>query len=694
MTKFLHITLLALILFSLKTQAQLTKLTSSINIKNGVALGSIGVMADNDGVLWRTDGTAAGTYSYSSTKVRVDTSVPVAIFNGKIYFAGISLDGKELWVTNGTDAGTQLIKDINPGVSSSSPTDLFVFNNTIYFFANTNTSGIEPWKSDGTGTGTVQIKDINPGAGNSFDNSFTSFFSNNGILYFNANDGTNGTELWKTDGSSAGTVMIKNINTGSASSDAANFTALGTNVIFSATDAAHGTELWKTDGTTSGTVLIQDIVSGANSSSPQEFVLFQNKIFFLTLSILPLPQETLYSTDGTSVTLIKSFGTGDLALLFNSVIINNKLFFSASSGVKGLELWSSDGTTAGTKLFDDIYPGAGNSSAPIILPDYFTNETGGNSHTNLFNGKIFFIANDGTHGEELWITDGTLAGTNIVKDINPGIDSALSERNISSPWFYTTTDFYFSANDGTHGEELYKTDGTSGGTSLVEDLNPGSAGSDPFMFMFVNSHIYLTADDGDGFTNLFIIDANLTLPVSLLSFTASLNNNVVDLNWATSTEINTKTYTIQRSYNGIQFQNVGNVNAAGNSSKKIDYHFADANALQTSANKIFYRLQITDNDGKITYSNIALINILSDGNLLVIYPNPVKDQLFFITHKAVNAATMRISNVNGKVVYVQQFENIQTDAKNKINVAALGKGVYYLEFISGNNKQTVRFIKY
>ena len=55
---------------------------------------------------------------------------------------------------------------------------------------------------------------------------------------------------------------------------------------------------------------------------------------------------------------------------------------------------------------------------------------------------------------------------------------------------------------------------------------------------------------------------------------------------------------------------------------------------------------------------------------------------------------VRISNVNGKIVYVQQFENIQADAQNKINVAALGKGVYYLEFISGNNKQTIRFIKY
>jgi ELWxxDGT repeat protein len=690
MKKTLHITLLALILFSLKTQAQLTKLTSSTNIKNGLALGSIGVMADNDGGLWRTDGTSAGTFSYSNTKVRVDTSVPVVIFNSKIYFAGNGIEGKELWVTDGTDAGTRIIKDIEPGTDSSSPRDLFVFNNTVYFFAKTAAHGVELWTTDGTDAGTVEVKDINPGSANSYDGAYTTFFANNNILYFDANDGTHGTELWKTDGTSAGTVMLT--NAGTVSSNPENFTALGTTVFFSATDATHGTELWKTDGTIAGTVLVQDIVSGTNSSSPQEFVLFQNKIFFLTLSLLPLPQEKLYSTDGTSVTLIKSFGTGGLALLFNSVIINNKLYFSASTLTNGFELWSTDGTASGTKVFDDINPGA-QSSTPILLPDYYSYLHGGDYHSHLFNGKIFFMADDGTHGTELWITDGTLAGTNMVKDINPGTDSSLDFNNVE-PWFYTTTDFYFTADDGTHGTELWKSDGTSGGTSIVKDLNPGSASSDPFMFMFVNSHIYLTANDGDGFTNLFILDANLTLPVSLLNFSATFNNKAVDLNWSTATEINTKNYTIQRSYNGLQFQNIGSVNAAGNSSKKIDYKFTDADALQTSANKIFYRLQITDNDGKISFSNISSVNILPDGNLLVVYPNPVKDQLFFITHKAVNAATVRISNVNGKIVYVQQFENIQAGSLNKINVAVLGKGVYYLEFISGDNKQTTKFIKY
>ncbi len=577
---------------------------------------------------------------------------------------------------------------------------LFVFNSTVYFFAKTTAHGVELWKTDGTNAGTVEIKDIDAGTNNSYDHNHTIFFANNNILYFNANDGTHGTELWKTDGTSSGTVLIKDINAGTDSSDCENFTALGTSVIFSATDATHGTELWETDGTSAGTVLLKDIISGTKSSTPQQFVLFQNKIFFLTeSSVFSLPVYNLYSTDGTTAgtSLVKSFGTLSVALLTTSIILNNKLYFSAFVVGKGLQLWSTDGTTAGTLAFTDLNTSDPIGAEAVILPDIFN--INGNYHTRSFNGKILFAANDGIHGEELWITDGTEAGTSIVKDINPGADSSLytdnSEFGIS--WYYTTTDFYFTANDGTHGTELYKTDGTSNGTSLVEDLNPGIGGSNPYLFMFLNNHIYFTADNGDnadGDRDLYIIDASVTLPVSLVNFTASLDNKAVDLNWTSTTEINTKNYTIQRSYTGLQFQNIGSVNAAGNSSKKLSYQFTDADALSTNTNKIYYRLQITDNDGKVSVSSIAAVNISSNGNLLVLYPNPVKDNLVLISKNNTGKATIRISNANGKVVLTKQLENVQAENQNKINVAALPKGVYYLEFLSDNSKQTTRFIKY
>jgi len=702
------LTLFAFIFFTAKTKAQLTNLSNNTNIRYGVALGSIGVMADKNGLLYTTNGTSAGTNSYASLKVRIDTSVQYVIMNNKIYFTGIDVGtaDHELWVTDGTEAGTQLVKDIYSGATSSQPRSLFVFNNAVYFFAKTASDGVELWKSDGTTGGTTEVKDINSGTADSYDDTYTSFFANNNILYFDANDGTNGVELWKTDGSGSGTVMIKNINAGANSSNAENFAALGTEVLFSATDATNGTELWKTDGTTTGTVLVQDIESGTGSSSPNQFVAFQNKIFFAaTTGTAPLTTGGLYSTDGNSVTLVKSFGLlGNTELLSFSVILNNKLVFSAYklniiSQAVDLQIWASDGTTAGTKAITNLNPGDPSNAFAIILPDIFSTGVNGNYHTHSFNGKIFFAANDGTHGIELWITDGTSGGTSMVKDINPGADSSLFTSNgeFGSSWFYTSTAFYFAANDGTHGNELWKTDGTGANTSLVEDLNTGSGGSDPFMFMYLNNHIYLTADNGDnanGNRDLYILDESVILPVNLLSFDAVQDKNAVDVKWVTASETNTQDYIVQRSYNGMQFQNIGTVQAAGNSSKQLSYLFRDADALQSGAGKIYYRLQIRDNDGKTSYSKIAVLKILSSGNILALYPNPVKEQLYLVTNTAVNAATVRITNASGKLVSVQQLENIQANDKNKINVAALAKGVYYLEFITINGKQSMKFIKY
>ena len=684
-----------LMLVALTSQSQVTQLSNNTNIRSGVALGNTGIMADKDGALWRTEGTAGGTVQYSS-KVLIDTTVQLAVWNNKIYFSGTaSGSGEELWVTDGTDAGTHIVKDIEAGATSSMPVDLIVFNNELYFFATTAGAGTELWKSDGTQASTSLVKDINPGAGSSYDAAYTSFFALNNILYFDANDGTDGTELWKTDGTNGNTFMLLDINAGAGSSNCGNFTALGSTVLFDANDGTHGDELWKTDGTIAGTSMVKDIVSGNGSSSPQQFVPFNNtQVLFLTLT--GFLNYKLYLTDGSSggTTLVKDFGSLGIAIIATSVIINNKLYFTASDLTHGAELWSSDGTTAGTTIFKDIASG-NSSSTPIILPDFLSLLNGStNIHTKLFNDKIFFIADDGTHGIELWITDGTLANTKMVKDINPGSGSGLGTANIS--WFYTASSFYFAADNGTTGNELYVTDGTGANTSLVEDINPGSGSSNPFMFMFLSNHIYLTADDGDGGANtdLYKVDASVTLPVNLVAFTATTDGKVVNLQWSTVTETNAKNFVVQRSGDAVHFDNIGTVNAKGNSTSKTDYHFIDGGALSTGAKTIYYRLQMADNDGKSAYSKIADVELLPGNNFFAVYPNPVKDKLVIITSNAVNAATIKVTDQTGKIVITQQLENIQAGTKNTINVSALGNGIYYMQIISGNNKQTVRFVKY
>lgn len=142
-----------------------------------------------------------------------------------------------------------LVKDINTDTSDSSPAYLIDMNGTLFFSADDGSNGAELWKSDGTETGTVIVKDINPGSGSSAPHSLT---SPNGTLFFSADDGSNGRELWKSDGTEAGTVMVKDINPGGSSSFPAYLVAVNDTLFFSADDGTTGVELWALSTSGSG----------------------------------------------------------------------------------------------------------------------------------------------------------------------------------------------------------------------------------------------------------------------------------------------------------------------------------------------------------------------------------------------------------------------------------------------------------
>lgn len=313
-----------------------------------------------------------------------------------------------------------LVKDIAAGLGvnpSSSPGIGILYNGNYYFSANDGVSGAELWRTNGTAAGTLQVRDINPGSASSSPGNFYIF---NGLLYFSASDGVNGIELWQTNGTSVGTVLIKDIYPGASSGSPLNFAAVGGTLFFSGFDGTAttgtGRELWKSDGTAAGTVLVKDIWVGTSSSSPANLVALGTSVYFS-------------ASDGTTAP-----GTGT-------------------------ELWVSDGTAAGTTQVKDINVGTLSSSP---------------SQLRVFGGKLLFSASDGTTapatGTELWTSDGTAAGTVQVLDINAGTVS-------SSPSSFV--DFagavYFSALTAANGRELWKTDGTAAGTVLVADVYAGAS---------------------------------------------------------------------------------------------------------------------------------------------------------------------------------------------------------------------------
>src|SRR5262249_25534352 len=155
--------------------------------------------------------------------------------------------------------GTTMVADINPGPGSSVPFDLTAFNGSLFFNADDGTNGRELWKSDGTAAGTVLVKDINPGTGSSIPEYLTAV---NGTLFFSATDGAHNSELWKSDGTTACTVLVKDVNPGSTRYDGTylgELTAVNGTLFFTANDGVHGQELWKSDGTAAGTVMVKDV---------------------------------------------------------------------------------------------------------------------------------------------------------------------------------------------------------------------------------------------------------------------------------------------------------------------------------------------------------------------------------------------------------------------------------------------------
>ena len=412
--------------------------------------------------LFKTDGTPAGTVVIKDFTNYVNHLINI---NGTLFFNAEDAGSAGLWKSDGTTNGTVFLKAFSGQAPffNANPYHVTNVNGTLFFSAGDDVNGDELWKSDGTAAGTVLVKDLFPGTyyeGTTIPNSGSpdSLVNVNGTLFFRAitSDGPETEQLWKSDGTAAGTAVVKDINPGGDDAVQYGLTNVNGTVYFTATDGAHGFELWKTDGTAAGTVLVKDISPGAGSSYPT-----------------------------------------------NLTNVNGTLYFTANDGVNGRELWKSDGTAAGTVLVRDIQAGSGSSS-----PDLLTNA----------DGTLYFSADDGIHGRELWKSDGTTAGTVLVSDILPGSGSSSpNTNNLGERSLFTLagSTVFFSADDGVHGRELWMSDGTATGTV---DLGTQDFGSPSTDITNVNGQIYF-AEGG----NLWVL---VMPPVQVPVNTATINSDL------------------------------------------------------------------------------------------------------------------------------------------------------------------------
>ena len=436
----------------------------------------------NDGVhgyeYWSTDGTAAGTFfigelSPSNPAATEDgaTSRGAVLGNRLFFIANDAATGFELWSTDGTPAGTNLFFDFAPGPNSGFPTGFRVAKDKMFFEADDRVNGDELWVTDGTVAGTGLVQDINPGSRNgaNLNNAATV----NGRILFEGDTPAEGRELWVSDGTAAGTNLVLDINPGSPDGlRGLAMTSLGDLVFFEADDGVHGLELWMTDGTQGGTSIAADINPGGNGVRLSvKCAVGDHLLFFAGDDGTTGSEPWVYDTNTATATLLADIMPGaESSVPGPLVAVGDLCYFWANDGVHGFELWVSDGTPAGTNLVIDLNPGEDsaweNSTRAFMVPE-------GDARIVDYFGQCLFFGNDGTHGVELFTTNGTAAGTSLVKDIEPGPfgSDAFTAMHFGGRWVY------FRARTSMEGYELWRTDGTAAGTRIVSDANPGPLGS-------------------------------------------------------------------------------------------------------------------------------------------------------------------------------------------------------------------------
>ena len=273
-----------------------------------------------------------------------------------------------------------------------------------------------------------------------------------GLLYFAADDGVHGKEVWSSDGTFMGTRMVADIDpAGDGAAYRIDIAQVGSELLFAAKDGTSGTELWRSDGTAEGTSPVADIWPGADSSYPGKFIVLNEMLLFI-------------ARDGTGGGLWRSQGTmgptemvGDIDGLFRysfpGILFDDQIYFGAlvRDGVPGL--WRTDGTAEGTQLI-------------LELPPYHLQM----SNLEVAGDKLFFVANDPEGRSQLWVSDGTTDGTKVIRP--PGVDRYFHAAP-QTPMLGVGGEVYFTASF-----QLWKSDGTDAGTVPVDAASgavlPGS----------------------------------------------------------------------------------------------------------------------------------------------------------------------------------------------------------------------------
>ncbi len=343
--------------------------------------------------------------------------------------------------------------------------------------------------------GVELVYDIIPGAGGAWAGDALCLGAGD-RCYFDVDDGVHGSELWVHDETTGETRLVRDIRPGADGCNPWAVGTLGGVLIFVADDGVHGKELWRSDGTEVGTFMLRDFETGTDDSNVRNFVALGSRIVFSASS--PEGGRRLYggSATGDSImALTPPASGGAVSGDLPTMRLGDRCVFVLPNGhPAGVGYGVTDGTPEGTRVITIA------SGWSLV------------SHVALDDHRFVFGI-ERTDGAQLWISDGTPAGTQLVRDFGPpGRFGSYSLGSMASCDGRT----YFRFAMAPYGSELWRTDGTSEGTEQVADLAPGTAGAFPRSLTPTPESLYFvgTTEDGD---TLFRLRCGDRSPSALLA---------------------------------------------------------------------------------------------------------------------------------------------------------------------------------
>lgn len=500
-------------------------------------------------------------------------------------------EGRELWCFNSVTQKSILLKDIYPGHNSGvsgNPASVKL-NNKIYFLAQQNSSYYQLWVTDGTTTGTIKLTDL---SSNFEINELV--VAENRIFFYQNN------ELWVYDTIANSLQLLKTFEY----SGNVKLYSFNNAIFLAANDGIHGKEIWKSDGTPAGTILLKDITpnSGGSISNDFKIIEFNNKFYFI--ANLPTGYE-LYESDGTTLGTI-SVKPVNVQELDGAATDNYFVFRGFDPSGSGVEPWVSNGTAAGTQLLKDLIPGVTSSMAM--------------NKFIRFNNKIYFESNtNGTspgYGNYIWETDGTEAGTVL---FNTPPDMKLYGKSSDGLYLFFTTP--------NTGVRYWITNGSSVLPYEITGLNMPYNNS----FIDLNSKIYMAGTSQKNGGEIFSLDpfskvVSIASDISRYEGSAPhsydvLNNNLIFI--AKDREFSNQLYRRNKNTQQVErlsFFNTGGIVPDGIATAFDDTFTRVGNYLYTKGG--FYRTDGTAAGSKVIImleplTNRVLYTALNDNVLLL-----------------------------------------------------------------------------